>query len=33
MQREDWMPSATLADVISAWCAAVLIVVPLGLVL
>jgi hypothetical protein len=33
MQREDWMPSATCVDVICAWCAAALFIVPVGLVL
>jgi hypothetical protein len=32
MQREDWMPSATLVDVICAWCCALIFLVPIGLV-
>jgi hypothetical protein len=31
MQREDWMPSAGLRDVLAAWCAAFLIVVTISL--
>jgi hypothetical protein len=31
--RQDWMPAATLVDIVCAWCAAALCFAPIAMVL